>query len=71
MISTDEAKVKLIYDMPPSKNEKQLQGFMGYAGYYRWFIKMFAEKARPLYALLKQYTWTEECPTTMPKSIIC
>ena len=60
-ISTDEAKVKLILDMPPPTNEKQLQGFMGYAGYYRRFIKMFADKARPLYALLKQYSWTEEC----------
>ena len=55
-ILTDEAKVKLILDMPPPTNEKQLEGFMGYAGYYRRFIKMFADKARPLYALLKQYT---------------
>ena len=55
-ISTDEAKVKLILDIPPSANEKKLQGFMGYVGYYRRFIKMFADKARPLYALLKQYT---------------
>ena len=52
-ISTDEEKVKLILDMPPPANEKQLQGFMGYMGYYRRFIKMFADKARPLYTLLK------------------
>ena len=60
-ISTDEEKVKLILDMPPPTNEKKLQGFMGYAGYYRRFIKMFVDKARPLYALIKQYTWMEEC----------
>ena len=60
-ISTDEAKVKLILDMPPPANKKTLQGFMEYAGYYRGFSKMFLKKARPLYALLKQYTWTEEC----------
>ena len=34
---------------------------MGYAGYYKHFIKMFVDKEKPLYALLKQYTWTQEC----------
>ena len=59
-ISIDEAKVKLILKMPPPSNEKQLQGFMGYVGYYRHFIKMFDEKARPMYVLMKQFTWTDE-----------
>ena len=28
-------------------------------------IKMFGEKAQPLYGLFKKFTWTEECMTAL------
>ena len=41
-------KIKLILDMPPPTNTKQLQGFTCYEGCDRRFIKMFTKNARPL-----------------------
>ena len=34
---------------------------MGHVGYYRRFILFFAEIARPLYKLLIEFNWTEDC----------
>ncbi|MCO5547694.1 hypothetical protein L7F22_001145 [Adiantum nelumboides] len=34
---------------------------MGHVGYYKRFILLFAEIARPLYKLLIEFKWTEEC----------
>ena len=34
---------------------------MGHCGYYRRFIFMYAEIAKPLYGLLVVFEWTEEC----------
>ena len=40
---------------------------MGYCGYYCRFIYMYAEIARPLYALLVEFLWTEECKDSFEK----
>ena len=40
---------------------------MGHCGYYRRFIYMYAEIARPLYALLVEFNWTEECKDSFEK----
>ena len=34
---------------------------MGHVGYYRRFIVLYAEIARPLYKLLIKFDWTEDC----------
>ncbi|MCO5573173.1 hypothetical protein L7F22_026939 [Adiantum nelumboides] len=60
-ISTDESKIKVILKLPPPHNYKGVQRFMGHVGYYRRFILLFAEIARPLYKLLIEFKWTEEC----------
>ncbi|MCO5571845.1 hypothetical protein L7F22_025593 [Adiantum nelumboides] len=60
-ISTDEDKIKVILELPPPNNYKGVQRFMGHIGYYRWFILLFAKIARPLYKLLIEFKWTEEC----------
>ena len=60
-ISTDEGKVKLILELPPPTNFKGVQRFMGHVGYYRRFILFYAQIARPLYKLLIEFKWTDEC----------
>ncbi|MCO5609650.1 hypothetical protein L7F22_063880 [Adiantum nelumboides] len=60
-ISTDEGKIKVILELPPPHNYKGVQRFMGHVGYYRRFILLFAEIARPLYKLLIEFKWTEKC----------
>ena len=40
---------------------------MGHCGYYRWFIFMYAVIAKPLYALLVQFEWIEECKESFNK----
>ena len=37
-ISTDLDKIKVIVELPPPRNAKEVQSFMGYCGYYRRFI---------------------------------
>ncbi|GJV35069.1 putative mitochondrial protein [Tanacetum coccineum] len=47
---------------PTLTNIKQLRGFLGLTGYYRKFIKNFANVSRPLTQLLKKgaFKWSEE-----------
>ena len=40
---------------------------MGHCGYYRRFIYMYAEIARPLYALLVEFNWTDKCEDSFEK----
>ena len=56
-------KVKSIEEFPPPKTKKQLQTFLGLAGFYRRFIPEFSTVAAPLYDLLqaKAY-WKWEDP---------
>ena len=40
---------------------------MGHIGYYRRFILFYAQIARPLYKLLIEFKWTEECQESYEK----
>ena len=57
-------KVKAILDWPTPTTVKQLRSFLGLAGFYRNFIRMFSDIAAPLSSLLKKnlvrFTWTVE-----------
>ena len=60
--STTDRIIKAIKDYPRCENKKDVQRFVGLCGYYRVFIKDFAKKAAPLYALFKKDTefhWNE------------
>jgi len=50
-VATDPAKVVSIQQWPVPTNLKDLRGFLGLAGYYRWFIKHYSLLSRPLTAL--------------------
>ena len=66
-ISTDEEKIEVIVKLPRPINAKGVQVFMGHCGYYRRFIFMYASIARPLYALLVVFEWTEDCEVAFEK----
>ncbi|KAL1299878.1 hypothetical protein AAHE18_18G139100 [Arachis hypogaea] len=51
-IEVDQAKVEVIEKLPPPANVKAIRSFLGYAGFYRRFIKDFSKIAKPLSNLL-------------------
>lgn len=63
-IKPDLNKVEVIREMPDPKTVRQMRGFIGTIGYYRWFIPAFSRLATSLTALTKKYArfgWTEDC----------
>ena len=57
-IEVDKAKVELISNLPTPKCVKDIQSFLGHAGFYRRFIKNFSAISHPLCNLLaKDVIW--------------
>ncbi|OAE20585.1 hypothetical protein AXG93_486s1000 [Marchantia polymorpha subsp. ruderalis] len=62
-IAEDTEKVKVILELEPSTNLRELRAFLGHVGYYRRFIDMYAILAANLTKLLKKdepYEWGEK-----------
>lgn len=63
-IRMDPEKISAVADWPQPKNVKDVQGFLGFANFYRRFIRDFAKKATPLTRLTKKDTpfeWDDKC----------
>jgi hypothetical protein len=63
-LSMDPAKLSGIRDWPTLNTVKQVQGFLGFANFYRWFIKKFSELVLPLNNLLRKdmkFDWNHQC----------
>ncbi|CAM8998028.1 unnamed protein product [Rhodiola kirilowii] len=63
-VEVDKAKIQIIEQLPPPKNQKGIRSFLGHAGFYRRFIKDFSKIARPLTHLLcndVEFNFDEEC----------
>ena len=61
-IKMDPKKVEAITDWKTPRNVKGVQSFLGFANFYRRFIKSFSKIATPLTALTKKdvaFKWTE------------
>jgi hypothetical protein len=62
-IEMEEEKVKGVLEWPAPRTVKEVQKFLGFANYYRRFIKDFARIARPLHKLVRKeqkWEWMEE-----------
>ncbi|KAG2019712.1 reverse transcriptase-RNase H-integrase [Coprinopsis cinerea AmutBmut pab1-1] len=58
----DPAKVEAVRNWPVPRNLRAVRGFLGFANFYRRFIKDFATIARPLNDLTKKdipWQWNE------------
>ncbi|MBW0518982.1 hypothetical protein O181_058697 [Austropuccinia psidii MF-1] len=55
-LGIDKNKVSEVLLKPMPQNKKEIQSFLGFAGYYRQHIKDFASIARPLYKLCDKDT---------------
>ncbi|MBW0577163.1 hypothetical protein O181_116878 [Austropuccinia psidii MF-1] len=55
-LGIDKNKVSAVLLKPMPQNKKEIQSFLGFAGYYRQHIKDFASIARPLYKLCDKDT---------------
>ena len=66
-IEVHKAKVYLISNLPSPRIVKEIQSFLGHAGFYRRFIKDFSKIARPLCNLLAKdilFDFNDKCQTT-------
>ena len=82
-VEPDPEKTKVLegWRLNPPKNSQQLQTFLGFAGYYRSFVKNFAKIAEPLYHLAggrpprgrktPPFLWTEHCQEAFECLISC
>jgi hypothetical protein len=60
----DPSKIAIIVDLPPPTSVRQLHTALGHTGYYRKFIKGYAQITTPMENILKKdskFQWTEEC----------
>ena len=60
-IQMDPKKVQAVTDWPRPSTVKEVQSFLGFANFYRRFVKDFGRIARPLHGLTKkdaEFHWT-------------
>jgi hypothetical protein len=63
-IEVDKAKVETVEQLPPPTDVKSLRSFLGYAGFYRRFIKDFSKITKTLTHLLQKdvaFDFDEKC----------
>ena len=66
-VYSDPSKIDKVAKWPTPVSAKDVQCFLGFAGYYHKFIEHFDILARPLFNLLKKgcmFVWTDETNTT-------
>ena len=66
-IATDPSKVVKVVQWPTPSTAKEVQQFLGLAGYYRRFIQNFSPIAKPLHKLTERtssFNWTNDYETS-------
>ena len=69
-IEVEKANVNLIFNLPLPKTVRKVRYFLGYAGFYRRFIKDFSKVSRPLCNLLAKdvpYVFDNSCLVAFKK----
>ena len=67
VIQVDPSKIKVIENIPAPRTQKEVRGFLGYAGYYRRFIEKNSKLSSPLFTFFMkdvQFIWNDACQTT-------
>jgi hypothetical protein len=63
-LSMDPEKVRTVLDWEPPTTVTEVQSFLGFANYYRRFIKGYSDIAQPLTELTKkdrEFNWDSKC----------
>ena len=63
-VSVDLKNVEAIKTWPKPKRLLEVQEFIGFLNFYRWFIEGFSKIVRPLHNLMKkgaEFLWTDKC----------
>ena len=66
----DPVKVEISLDLPLPTSVTQLRSTLGHTGYYRKFIREYAEITAPMENLLKKdakFEWNEDCQGSLDK----
>ena len=67
-VRPDPEAVKAVLTWKAPRTDTQLMSFLGFANYYREFIKAYADKVYPMQRLMrskgKKFEWNEEAQTT-------
>ena len=69
-VATDPEKIKAVQDWPVPINQTEIRSFLGLYGYYRRFIKDYAETAKHLHTLTEKgrpFVWTDQCQSAFEK----
>jgi hypothetical protein len=53
-VSCQEDKVSAVQSWPTPQTAKELRSFLGFAGYYRRFVRNYAQIAGPLHSIVNQ-----------------
>jgi hypothetical protein len=53
-VKVDMEKIKIILDLKPPVNQKQIKNFLGHTGYYRKFIHHYSDITFPMDELLQK-----------------
>ena len=53
-VEMDPVKVSGVSEWPAPQNKREVQSFVGFVNFYRWFIKDFSHHARALFDLTKK-----------------
>ena len=75
-VQMDPAKVKSVADWPPPQNVTDICSFLGFMGFYRYFIPNYLLIARPMIQLTRKNTpfnWDSDCTRAFKhlKSLMC
>ena len=63
-IHPNPQKVAAVREYPVPKSVKEVRQFVGFASYYRRFVRGFSRVAQPLHALTRKgvvFAWTQQC----------
>lgn len=63
-VEADPEKIKAVQEFPTPKSLKELQRFLGMAGWYHRFVPNFSLLTEPLNALklkCSKFVWSEKC----------